>query len=66
MAISVAAVILMLWAVAAFPCPPTGFHTQIRTDRCGAYGCVNGRPAVVIPGYPNGGPYPPTTIIIQK
>jgi len=38
------------------------------TNRCGAYGCVNGRPAVVIPGYPNGGPYPPTTtrIIIER
>lgn len=44
--------------------PRAGFGT----NRCGSYGCVNGRPAVIIPGYPNGGPYPPATtrIIIER
>lgn len=55
---------LAIWGHAS-ACPPTGYHIP-RVDRCGSYGCVNGMPAVVIPGYPNGGPYPPTTIIIQK
>ena len=48
----------------AHDCVPGFFGFQ--TNRCGSYGCVNGRPAVVIPGYPNGGPYPTPIIIINK
>lgn len=66
MLISLSVLALMLWAVATLACEPTGYHVPVISDRCGSYGCVNGRPAVVIPGYPNGGPYPPTVIIIKK
>jgi hypothetical protein len=76
LAISLFVIFLMVHLM-AIACPPSQTYYPPVVNPCGAYGCVNGRPAVVIPGYPNGGPYPPpppvtttntntTTIIIHK
>lgn len=60
LAISIATIILVFYGITVLACPPAGYPVPIYDNRCGQYGCVEGKPAMIIPQPVN----PPTQTII--